>query len=485
MTRAEKIAKLRQLEQLKAVKAKRVAAHQGKVTAAGDAQRAQIAKDNAAIDSADGMSTAAKLGAGMVSGLLNVGQGAADMLPFVDYSEEIAERKRLEEDLSDTTAGSVGQFGGEMLGLAPLGVIGAGAKGVQGARAASQGAPKLTKALSSITAPVTAAATEGAVGGAILADSGERLEGAGLGATGGVLLNKTMAGINRVLNKGITKVTPDAAKLADTVEVLTGKRPHIPVAMAGDVRDNISSKGVGAARDAITMLPSAKAGLINQADNLMADVNEATLRKIFQTKPDGTGTADLAVSIFKETGDMNKAVKSALASKKSAPNLNQQVLLDATHGQSKGVYTPKMLRKSVEKVADRTGTRVDEMPLYDFANMVEGVAGRPISGTSMAGKDAYRSMDNTVSSIPGMLGLGIDSIPLLNIGKVLSSERLAKSMMGQHPIQRGFRRVMDTPVGDAAGDIGAAVRRTLGAQLSQESDSPIYEEYVTKLRGLR
>ena len=420
-------------------------------------------------DTTEGMSTAEKLGAGFISGLLNVGQGALDMLPGVDYSAEIAERKALEEDLSGTTEGSIGQFGGEMAALAPLGFIGTGAKAIQAGRAVPSVAAR-------VTTPAMAAATEGAIGGAILADPEERLEGAALGAGGNIVLNKLGAGLNRALNRGIVKKSPESEKFLDTIEVMTGDRPFLPVAMSGDLAENTSAKGVAAVRDAFSMLPSAKTRFENQAKDVVDKTNEAMLRKVFQTKPDGSGTADIAVKVFRETGDMNKATEAALRAKKGAPTMAQEIVKEASRGQQRGVYQPINLRRAIERTAKKADEVPSNMPLYDFANMVEDVAGRAVTGSSVAGRDVFHKADNIISNT---LKTTVDAVPFL--GKGLSSQRLQKGLTGELPWQRAFQEVMETRGGEAGADIAAAVRRALGVQLSQESDPSYYEQALRSM----
>jgi hypothetical protein len=146
-----------------------------KARAAGDEEAAQVI----AKKMVDDMNTAERTMFGAASGVANVVQNVGNILGLVE-DETVRETRSLTQPLRDTTAGRVGEFGGELLtSIVPAAGV------VRGISAAARLAPSLSRA-PALAKAVAAGATEGAVQGAVTAGPDERGEAAYLGAlTGG------------------------------------------------------------------------------------------------------------------------------------------------------------------------------------------------------------------------------------------------------------------------------------------------------------
>lgn len=154
--------------------------------------------------------------AGIGRGLENVGLNVADIAGRVPglgvlrpSKETWSEFKEASDPLLATTAGSLGNFTGEMAATLPIGgLAGAGAK----ALAVKTG----SRLLAPLAAGVGKTALEGAVIGGVLGGPEERLSGAATGAIGGAALHgagKLVAsGAKRLVN-GVVKATPAARYL--------------------------------------------------------------------------------------------------------------------------------------------------------------------------------------------------------------------------------------------------------------------------------
>lgn len=143
---------------------------------AGDDKAALVIAKNMVND----MSTAERAIFGATSGVANVVQNVGNIFGLVE-DETLRETRELTQPLRETTAGRVGEFGGELLASI---VPGAGV--VRGLSTAARFAPALSR-VPTLAKTVTAGATEGAVQGAVTAGPDERGEAAYLGAlTGGV-----------------------------------------------------------------------------------------------------------------------------------------------------------------------------------------------------------------------------------------------------------------------------------------------------------
>jgi hypothetical protein len=148
-------------------------------------QRARAAGDNDAAQviakqMVDDMSTAERAMFGVGSGVTNVAQNIGNIFGLVE-DETVRETRALTQPLRETTAGRIGEFGGE---LATSLIPAAGAARVIGA--AAKVLPALSRA-PALARAIGVGATEGAVQGAVTAGPGDRGEAAYLGAaTGGL-----------------------------------------------------------------------------------------------------------------------------------------------------------------------------------------------------------------------------------------------------------------------------------------------------------
>jgi hypothetical protein len=140
--------------------------------------------------------------------LAGAGQGMTDLvrhagnLVGLQSDQDLADAKQIDAPLMDTTAGKVGSFIGQSAALAPLGMgVGAalGRMGALGARLAAS--------------PIASGMIQGTAQGTIMADPGQRLQGAGVGALAGGLLPAIAGGIGKLVS-GVTR-TPEAQSLLD------------------------------------------------------------------------------------------------------------------------------------------------------------------------------------------------------------------------------------------------------------------------------
>ena len=400
-----------------------------------------------AADPTTGMSTYERSMAGIGAGMMNVVQGAGNMAGLVD-DETIAARKEIDAPLMDTTAGMMGQFGGEMVALAPLGAIGTGAKAVHAGVKAGGMLPTAARVLSGRTAAV---AGESALAGGVLANPNERGTAMATSALAGTLLSKTMAGLSRVGKDGLAKVSDDAKNLMDRVERLTGKRPFVPVNQAIDKRAGSITSKTGALMDAISMLPSATAKMANQVDELADDVYSTNIKRAFSG-----GRGDKVERVLRKTGDMQKALEAGKNyGRKSEREFNpvQQILDEAARKSTKGRYSPKQLLRSSEKSMG-TGD-ISNAPFRDVALEMEGVLGKVTGKSTVAAREAYHLLGRTLGGLA-------DAFP--GIGPMLGSKGLQNFLLGNNPAQRALRDYMETTAGKSTREVMSGVRRTLAAQ---------------------
>ena len=183
-------------------------------------QRARAAGDNEAAQviakqMVDDMSTAERAMFGVGSGVTNVAQNIGNIFGLVE-DETVRETRALTQPLRETTAGRIGEFGGELVtSLIPA----AGAARV--ITAASKVLPSLSRA-PALARSIGVGATEGAVQGAVTAGPDDRGEAAYLGAaTGGIL--PTVGAAYRSARAGV-RPTPAARALTQKgVELTPGQ----------------------------------------------------------------------------------------------------------------------------------------------------------------------------------------------------------------------------------------------------------------------
>jgi hypothetical protein len=133
--------------------------------------------------------------------MTDLGRHAANLVGL-ESNQDLAAARAIDQPLLNTTAGRVGQFVGQTAATAPLGMgvgAGLGRLGALGARLAAN--------------PLTMGATQGAVQGGLLADPGQRLQGAALGGGLGAAL-PGIAGLASSAIRGLAR-TPAAQALLD------------------------------------------------------------------------------------------------------------------------------------------------------------------------------------------------------------------------------------------------------------------------------
>lgn len=381
--------------------------------------------------------------AGIPSGMKSMWQGLGNMVGMVD-DETVLNSKNVDHNLSETTAGSVGQFVGETAALAPLGVV---AKGFQAAHKVA----KLPAAIKAVTGTLGAATVEGGLAGAIAANPNERTEGAILGATTGGILNKAMAGLSRMGKDGLVKLKPSAKKLTKLIKDKTGRDTFIPLGQAADsAADSSSAKGKAYA-DFVSMLPSARAKMAKQAKGFSDDMYETNLRQVFQKAKGNVG-----VDEFTKSGDMQRALEAAKNSGKGGFSPTQDILNTAAKGRPLGLYSPKDLVSAAEGSARKAGKDLGYSPMREVGNQMQDVMGDSIGDSNVAARDAYHSLSNAI-------GFMADAPP--GLGAMLASKNVQNFLMGNTGLQLTLKKAMETGDGKAVRSIMSHIRRAMSVQV--------------------
>lgn len=395
--------------------------------------RAEEAAALEAFDPTEGMTTFEKTMAGMGQGVANIGRNVGNIVGLVE-DEELEEAKALDEDLLDTTAGSVGSFVGEMAALAPLGAVG-GATRAAGAvgRVAPRVASKFPRALSSASSAANAA-LQGAAAGAVTADPNERGAGAVQGAAAGALLNKTLGALGRRVGRGPVSMSDDAKILRNAIEKETGRKIHIPFAQA-------AGEGGGAAsgkfiyRSALPMFPLARRELQKQGKNLVNDWQEAVVRRAYSGK-----NADEVMKVLKETGDLKKAVEagSRLTQGAKGNYLRQarealeETIMDLPAGQQ---LTPRALDNVVRKYHSGTGA-----PFADLTEYGARVMGEAIEESTVAGRSVFHHGGDIATTIlPFLGGPTSGGAAILGTRLMAGEGRNLVGLTGQGTVQRAIQ----------------------------------------------
>lgn len=163
-----------------------------------------------ASDPTIGMSGIGKFVSGIGQGMANVGRHAGNLVGLVG-NDTMKEYKGLDAPLLNTGAGRAGSMVGETAVTAPLMMGGAGLVARGGSAAARL-----------IANPVTRGIAEGAGQGALMADSGQRGQGALFGGLlGGVLPGAARAGSKVV--RGVTRTPEAQALLNQGVDLTPGQ----------------------------------------------------------------------------------------------------------------------------------------------------------------------------------------------------------------------------------------------------------------------
>ena len=421
--------------------------------------------DRVRYDPTRDMSGLQKTLAGIGSGMMGVAQGVGNIVGLVD-DETIAERKQIDQNLMQTGHGKAGQFIGETAALLPTALATGGSSlvGHAGARAATA-APRLAKAVSpALARGGTVAATEGALGGGILADPGSRTQGALVGAGTGLVLNKAMQGAGRVFKDGLVKVSPQATALKKAIKQKVGKEPFIPLAQAADSAGGATSAVGAKAAQVAGMFPAARAKMEAQSGDLANDYYETLIKDVFKNK----ASADAGVKELREgSGNLINVFDAALD---AAPkpktgiikfNKPQQRIYDAIKREGgEGRVDPeavsKALTKDLASHASRYKTATD-------ARLAGQVLGKPISFSDMASRQMFHGLVRRAG--PTALSP--------NVGSFLGSEGVQNFIMGSAKWQQQLREAVEDPTGQLLRDLMSDVRRAMSAQAGQNSTQTI------------
>tara|TARA_R110000737_G_scaffold60697_1_gene87499 strand:- start:797 stop:2248 length:1452 start_codon:yes stop_codon:yes gene_type:complete len=422
---------------------------------------------DAPLDITEGTDNFDKFMAGVGDGFMNIAQGAGNMVGLVD-DETIMDRKELMAPLGDTTAGSIGQFAGEVATLAPLGFIGKGAQVASGALKTKGMLPTAARILGGRAAPMIA---EGAVAGTIAANPNERLQGAALGAgTAGALKMATSAG-GRIFNRGIAETTDSAKHLLKLARKHTGRTPFIPAGQAIDTHAGPMSAKAGSFMDAASLLPSARRKMEGQASEFSQDMYETNLRQIFSGNKSAT-----AVRVLKESGgDMKMAIeagKNAGKGKIRGYTPTQEIVNTAAKGATRGQYTPKQLLRASEKSSG--GGDVAFNPMRETALKMDDVMGKPLGTSNVAARDMYHSAGNLIGKV-------LDAVP--GLGPALGSKSLQNFLVGNTWAQKTMQDALKTNSSQVITQAVRHIERAMVAQPAIDDESNDFKSLQDIAKG--
>lgn len=193
--------------------------------------------------------------------------------------ETIARLEKEHAGDTDSGMGLAGSIAADVASTAPLGFIGKGMEGLSLAR----NVPRvLSRTLAS--RPIQAG-VEGALAGGMLADPGERKEGATLGSIIGVGGERVGAGIGRAVG-GLVKRSPDA-KALEQIADLHGAEVKMPLSIAADDKGVISPLIKFIYDKVLPNLPGAEGALAKQGQRASAQFREIAMK---EAAPGGMGS---------------------------------------------------------------------------------------------------------------------------------------------------------------------------------------------------
>ena len=271
-----------------------------------------IADDQESYNPTNGMSAAAKFGAGLDSGIMQAVKGVGNLVGLVD-DKTVQDQQELDRALGETGWGTAGQLTSQMAMTAPIGGgLGMGAKALSTASKLPRAVAATGRVLGSLPGR---SAVEGAVNAAIFADPDQRGEEAWKGAAfGGGLGVLGKAGGRMV--KGLAKEGADAENLR-VLAAQHGRDTFIPVAQGVSDDADLLSRGVKSIyKDALPYVPGVTAQLKAQGRGLANDVRAIALEEadhsgIFKQRPDLLSKPEEAVAALKKNFDdlYDKSVK--------------------------------------------------------------------------------------------------------------------------------------------------------------------------------
>lgn len=331
-------------------------------------------------DPTEGMSTLDKIRAGVGKAIVDTGRGLGQMVGLVNR-DDVAESRRLDQALMNTTAGKVGNFAGNMALLAPASAI-PGAATVPGAA--------LIGAAAGLAQPSTS--------------TGETLTNIGLGGAGGALGqavgNKLSSAIHsraqsRVAQQAAANVA-DAQRFAAAAQ---GAKQGYVIPPA-DLQP-------GWMTEALSGL-SGKIKTAQVASQRNQAVTDRLARNALGLAPDAELTVDALNALRNQAGQSYGAVRGS--GRVTADQAFTQALDDiASKYQGAARSFPGLQNNAVDDMVSslRQGT-FDAGDAVDATKVLREMAERAFrqgdTGLGKAAKDASRAMEDVLERHVGSLG---------------------------------------------------------------------------------
>jgi len=428
---------------------------------------ATIKKDT--IDPTEGMGNFEKTMAGMGRGMTDVVQNIGNVLGIVE-DETITDRRELDQPLMDTTAGKVGSVLGETMALAPLGFTGKGAqllhKGLKGSRF-------LAPIAKTLAHPISVGATEGAMAGGIMGGPEKRGTGAMMGAAAGGALTGVGQALGRTFKDGLVKNIKEGDELLDVIKNTTGKKSFIPTgisASSGGGPTSTITKAIES--DVLGFLPSAKGQFQSQTAQLTDDIYETFIRKAF-TGIRGKGIDDI-VKVFRETGDVLKALERAKALGHPMSTPAQKALWKAAnnntigkgrflHGEAEKGLNVGIMRSAVNDVEKEIGGKILKGSYKELVDTAGEVLQRTGSGSSPYVRNLFYEGQGAATDAIG----GVANFVTGGAAHVLASKPFQNWLMGRNVPQKMVQEAMKKPSGKIAMELLGAFRREMSATGSE------------------
>ena len=292
------------------------------------------------VNAADDMSTFeraragyGKFGVDLVQGVKQLGAYTLDQIPLVDLSDyrqglrdEVAEQRRLDSNLMDTTSGTLGNIAGGLVTLAPLGAAGLAAKGAG--------------ALRGILQAGAVGAADGAVMPVAGTDDSERGGNMGIGAA----LGGGLSALGRGAMGLIEEVAPPFSNLpARVINYFGNKANQTPFAQEGEAL---------AARTGIELTPAQVSGSRAQtsAENI-ARQSVFSADKAFEAD---TKVANQTLSYVNRVMD--------------------RITRDSLSGEGVGVN----VQKAVQEAVQRTAKQREDVARQQYGAIHKALGGKPI-----------------------------------------------------------------------------------------------------------
>lgn len=215
--------------------------------------------------------------AGVGHGVLSTAGKVANMLSGgrLVTDEELVKDKKDWAPITNTTAGAVGNFGGEVLATAPL--SGAAKLAGRGISALSNGGRAATLASRVLGSGVANGVVDGAVQSGVLADPGQRGEATLEGGAAGGALNLLARGAGRVI-KGLIGKSEEAQRL-ESLARMHGEDMFIPLSLTADDSTLSGRIAKAAYKQGLSIVPGAAVQLKNQAEGASQTARRIALQE--------------------------------------------------------------------------------------------------------------------------------------------------------------------------------------------------------------